>query len=213
MHNITTINRRNLWRMQENIAEVWRGATIREVLQGEAWYKNANATLADMGAAHGATPRVACGVAAALSPMLAWHKNLEYAERFLATGTAPCLGRNVAKAQRIVEGEDPNLVLSGDKVRSFFLCLFLPDVSRAVVVDRHAFDVAVGRVTDDKQRKQLERVGVYDLIAEAYRNVAESASATTLPHVVQATTWEAWRNDWAPYAAANRRRAEAASLV
>jgi hypothetical protein len=76
-----------------------------------------------------------------------------------------------------------------------------PADPRAVVVDRHAIDIAVGRVLTDTDRgKLLGRKGAYDAIAELYRRAAKSitrrnAGEAWTPAEVQAATWTYWRRE------------------
>jgi hypothetical protein len=69
--------------------------------------------------------------------------------------------------------------------------------SDAVVVDRHAFDIAVGRVTNNETRYALGRKGVYGSFAKAYVRAAKTIARETGMDVsasqVQAVTWTVWR--------------------
>ena len=86
----------------------------------------------------------------------------------------------------------------GSKVRAFYRAILDPADPDPVVIDRHAFDVAVGRVTSDRVRRVLvDRSWVYDAVADAYRAAAAELSARTgelwTPSELQAATWETWR--------------------
>lgn len=193
MQRVTKVNARNLARMRDNIIEVWATATVHERAQGEQWYERAHTEACSLGQEANLTTTAAAGIIAALSPQVEWGRNVE-AAYMVANGFTPpaILGRSIQKAERIRNGEHPNDVLSGDKVRAFWHLIEHPHSQEGVVcVDRHAFDVAVGYVTDDRTRKALERVGIYVLFSEAYRLASERVGA--LPHVVQATTWVTWK--------------------
>lgn len=165
----------------------------------------------------------AAGVIAALSPRLAWRKNVEYAELAYMTygqmqgekslrnltedtrqavfaGVIPTLNANARKAYRILNGESPEDVLGGPKVRAFYFTIVNPADPRGVVVDRHAIDITFGQVLNDQARGlALGRKGAYDKVAELYRRAARIISAELgevwTPAQVQATTWTYWRRE------------------
>lgn len=191
-----TIHQRTLRR---NIRAVLAQATPDEISDGREWYAEANRFCAALAAAYDSETRIAAGVTAAISPQLGWDLNRRYAEMLFRVGDAPTTGRSKARALLILGGVDPDAVLappkgqprSGQKVRAFYACLVDPQRARAVVVDRHAYDVAQAVVGDDTSRKALERVGVYDEIARAYTAVARQHGLAA--HQVQAITWLTWR--------------------
>lgn len=100
---------------------------------------------------------------------------------------------NKNKAARIWFGAFPLDVLGGKKVRAFYNCIFCPESSESVVVDRHAFDIAEGQYKnkEDDRRGPLGRNGVYEEISAAYVRAAEILNLR--PHQVQAVTWLTWR--------------------
>lgn len=177
-----------------NIIRVWKQATVAELAEGMAWYSDAHALAVKLSPE---SPKHAAGVIAALSPMMGWGQNVNLAVRAYADGQASgALFSNVAKANRILAGEAPEDVLGGDKVRAFYGVIADPS-SDAVVVDRHAFDIAVGRVTNNVSRQALGRKGVYGSFAQAYVRAAKAISRETGMDVsasqVQAVTWTVWR--------------------
>lgn len=178
-----------------HIVSVWMQATLTEVDAGLSWYRDAHAI------AHAFSPtdvRKGAGVLAALSPMTPWDRNIMLAARAFEDGEASgTLFSSVAKANRILAGEDPLDVLGGGKVRAFFMCIAEPDNDSSVCIDRHAFDVAVGQITNNNTRGALSRVGVYDRFAESYKVAAKIIEVETefsvIPSQVQAVTWVTWR--------------------
>jgi hypothetical protein len=106
-------------------------------------------------------------------------------------------------ANRILAGENTIDVLKGDKTRNFAQVIANPTDQCAVVVDRHAFDVAINEVTNDKIRGQLKNKGEYDKFANAYREAARIVGAS--PSQVQAVTWVVWREKESHFRAANVR--------
>lgn len=177
-----------------NIVRVWEQATVKEMSEGMDWYRDAHALAVKLSPE---SPRHAAGVIAALSPMMDWGQNVNLAVRAYRDGYASgALSQSVSKATRILNGEDPDAVLGGNKVRAFYGVIADP-TSDAVVVDRHAFDIAVGRVTNNDSRHALGRKGVYETFANAYVRAAKTISKQTGMDVsasqVQAVTWTVWR--------------------
>jgi hypothetical protein len=209
-----------------NIVNVFNQATPAELAEGREWYAQANA-LADelvrdygtgVGFTHQAAVRTAAGVIAAISPRLSWSKNVELAhwlygqvnrakaepspawlvrEQGSVIDRFPGLKANGLKAIRILMGDDPSEVLGGPKVTAFYRGIVDPFDPLSVCVDRHAFDIAVGRVMDDPSRgKVLGRKGAYERFVGAYRRAADKLSSqgdVWTPAQVQAVTWVTWR--------------------
>lgn len=179
--------------LADRIADRYVSAADCHKIYGRTWYAQAHEHAQRLADRYDITDRQAAGVIAALSPQVSWTDNLREADRLLRTGGARHTTRNVIKARAIVHGVDPTDVLGGNKVRAFFDNIAHHETSRAVTVDRHAFDVALGTIGEPIARSRtLERVGVYAFLSEAYRAVADDLG--TLPHMVQATTWVAHRN-------------------
>lgn len=179
----------------QRIVDVYRFATLAELDEGMNWYRTARALAV---AISPESPETGAGVIAALSPMMRWDRNMMLAIRAFEDGEASgALYGNVAKANAIMAGAAPLDVLGGDKVRNFYGAIADPNSATAVCIDRHAFDIAVGRVTNDKSRNALARKGVYENFADAYRRAAKQITRETgifhTPATVQAITWVCWR--------------------
>jgi hypothetical protein len=174
------------------LIRLFTDATADELAYGLGWYVQAHETAAALGTAHGYTTRQVAGVIAALSPRSDWPQNVKRAGEMLASGDTYGLSNGRDKAKRILAGEDPADVLSGPKTRAFFDNLADPLASSAVTIDAHAYDAAAGMVTNDRQRKVLDRKGEYERIADIYRSAAGHLGVA--PHVVQAVVWVVWRN-------------------
>lgn len=177
------------------ILDVYRLATLQELEDGLNWYRDAHAVAVALDPAR---PHAAAGVIAAMSPMMSWGQNVNVAARAYADGRATGgLFRNCAKADAILAGAEPLDVLRGDKVCNFYKAIADPNDGSAVVIDRHAFDIAVGRITNDKSRAALGRKGVYESFARAYVRAAKTVAAETgmdmSPSAMQAITWGTWR--------------------
>jgi hypothetical protein len=214
-----------------NITRAFYAATAEDLVAGREWYRRARAFAEELVTSYGTgvgvsreqAVRTAAGVIAAISPRLSWPKNVELThwlygrvnrakaepsptwlvrEEGSVLDRFPGLKANGHKAIRILMGEDPEDVLGGPKVRVFYFTIMNPADPRAVVVDRHAIDIAVGRVLNDADRgKLLGRKGAYDAVAELYRRAAKSISkrvgTTWTPAEVQAATWTYWRREHA----------------
>jgi hypothetical protein len=173
----------------ENILSVWRDASDEEYEQGRMWYRNANA-LATM-LADGDTRRGA-GVIAALSPQKAWQHNVKLADDALRGEIHGHVRNALEKTERIMMGEDPLAVLPTDsKTWNFFRAIADPEDAEAVVIDRHAHDVAVGERYGELRDRGLSNKNRYATLALAYRLAAQRLGE--LPSVVQAVTWTVWR--------------------
>lgn len=188
-----------------NVLAVFRSASPEEVAEGREWYLKARALAEDL---HPFGVERAAAVIAILSPRRTWDQNVKLARRayelFLVDGhvdALPTTGDQQRKVTRLlVDGENPDDVVSGPKVRAFWHTIAHPDDPRAVVIDRHAVDVAVGKVTDDAFRgKLLGRKGGYDMVARCYTRAAqilnrEGMTPPITPAELQAVTWVTWRN-------------------
>jgi hypothetical protein len=177
------------------ILDVYRQATLQELQDGLDWYLDAHKLAVALDPER---PHAAAGVLAALSPMKTWGKNVNMAVRAYADGYASGgLYANCAKADAIMAGSEPLDVLGGNKVCNFYKAIADPHDGSAVVIDRHAFDIAVGRITNDKSRTALSRKGVYDQFARAYVRAAKTIETETgldiSPCQLQAVTWTVWR--------------------
>lgn len=211
-----------------NILRIFHQASPEELADGRAWYRRARLLAEELAAAEaGNVPDIerAAAVIAVLSPRQSWARNVELARlaydlmiksadwtatsaRDEILGNLPTLTRQRAQVARLlVDREDPDTVVSGPKVRAFWWTIADPTDPRAVVVDRHAIDVACGAVLDDARRgKLVGRKGGYDTIAACYTRAATILSAedaSITPAEVQAVTWHVWRKHHALATAAN----------
>ena len=176
-----------------NVLSVYNNASADNIREGLSWYLDANNFARTLGEIHDVRISTAAGVLAALSPRLEWGTNKRQAAKVFATGTADGCGLkgNCRKADRILAGEDPLDVLGGNKVRAFYSTILDPHGYSWPVIDRHAFDIAVGEITDDKRRGALGRKGVYAEFADIYIDAAKVAGVSSSQ--MQAITWVAWR--------------------
>lgn len=204
-----------------NILRVFGLATLDEVRAGREWYPEARRVAEELAETitHNTSDAAefdlqverAVAVIAVLSPQVHWDRNVEMARRayelYADCGGLiwdggilsdwPGLKGNALKALRILNGEPVLDVVRGDKVTAFFWAILNPNDPRGIVIDRHAFDVAVFKVMDDKTRGiVLGRASAYAAFVRAYERAAELLQGEfpgITPAEVQAITWCAWR--------------------
>lgn len=173
----------------ENILAVYSRATAEDVNEGMSWYCTANALARELSPDdvwRGA------GVIAAFSPVCPWKRNVELARNAFATGIAT--GHTAVMcgiAQRILDGEHPLDVMNGDKTRAFASAIADPFGSQIATIDRHAHDIAMGRVFTDKERKIGKRI--FRIMSAHYREAALDQGISVSQ--IQATTWVVWRRE------------------
>lgn len=188
--------------MIANIVAAFRASSDADKVNGRDWYGAARELAATLDPAD---PVRGAAVIAVLSPMLSWPLNVRGATDIYAGRKFRGLAKNGAKAEAIRDGGDPSVIVSGSKVTSFWLNICDPANVDAVTVDRHAIDIAFGRVTDDATRGAvLRRKGEYARVRDAYIAAAAIIAGETGEawhgSQVQAVTWVYWR---ANHAAAN----------
>lgn len=189
-----------------NVMRIWRSATPQDIAEGREWYARAHRLATELDPDD---VERAAGVIAVISPLISWRLNVRIARQAYALANdgatadeiangLPMLKRNARKAAAILSGADPDLIVSGPKVRSFWRTIADPFDVRGVVVDRHAFDVAIGRPLLESERAPLlGRRGMYAATADCYiraaKIVTRETGIPTSPADVQAVTWIIWR--------------------
>ena len=184
-----------------NVLAVYNGAFEHHLRFGLAWYPHAHREALRMGGGRAQHLSRNAGIIAALSPLNHWTNNVAKAREVISKRGRIAvvkgqpngigLGNNVQKAIDIYNGAEPLDVLRGDKVRAFYRTILDPTGDIDPVIDRHAFDIAVGERTDEKRRGALSRKGVYEQFAHVYREAAIIAGIGSAQ--MQAITWVAWR--------------------
>lgn len=179
-----------------NVLAVYNGASAHAMREGLSWYLDAHNYANLLSANYEVSVAQAAGIIAALSPMNGWENNKRKAAQLISQNNGEGCGlfRNVAKAEAILYAGwdcDPLDILGGDKVRAFYQTILDPTGDIDPVIDRHAFDIAVGERTDEKRRGILSRKGVYADFAHVYREAALSVGIGAAQ--MQAITWVAWR--------------------
>lgn len=170
----------------ENILSVYGSGTFAQIRTGAAWYDDAHALAIEIA---GDAWRGA-GVIAAFSPVTPWWRTEILAREAFRTGTATGHTKVMcAQAQRIIDGAHPLDVLGGDKVRAFASAIADPHGSTIATIDRHAHDIAAGKVFADNERKIGKRV--FREMSESYTIAAREIGFSVAQ--TQAITWVIWR--------------------
>lgn len=175
---------------EANILAAYRACSEDDIAHGMTWYESA------MSVADSLTPwnsAIGAGIIAALSPMTSWPENIKKARMVVETGETYGLKANVAKARRILNGESPLDVLKGRKVRAFYLNIIGESSAETVTIDRHAIDIALGKVCTDAERSPYFGVKGNRAMVSAYLSVAETLGITGAQ--LQAIVWVYWRRN------------------
>lgn len=179
-----------------NVLRVLDMATEAEWTEGLQWYSEAQALaveLAGMPNGRGDIERAAA-VIAILSPMKEWSQNKRLAIRAYEDGglSGGTFRHAVVKVNRLLVDwvEDISGEVTGPKVRSFWQGIVTGGDTDVVTIDRHAYDVAIGkRLTDDER---VIGIGMYRSCERAYIRAARARGMSAAQ--VQAITWTVWRN-------------------
>ncbi len=171
----------------ENILKVYGNGTFAEIRDGANWYDETHALALEL--SPGNIWRGA-GVIAAFSPLKQWPLNVRLARNAFDTGIASGHTMpNNAKVQAILDGSHPLDVMKGDKTRAFCAAIADPHNSTIATIDRHAHDIADGRVWTEATRKIGKRV--FREMAESY-TIASNELGFSVAQT-QAITWVIWR--------------------
>jgi hypothetical protein len=186
----TTANDQEFETYVANIIKVWNSASLNDQVTGRNWYHMAHELADMMTEGH---IREGAGILAALSPMTSWDENVRLAKLAVETGTpSGHFGDALRKVTKIIAGTDPEEVLPMTmKTGMFFRLINDPTDPDAVVIDRHAHDIAVGQRYGSEDRG-LSNARRYATLAHAYREAARRLGE--LPSTVQSVTWVSWRD-------------------
>lgn len=173
----------------ENIISVFNRATPAERESGLAWYLEANAIAKELGKGD---VRFGAALLAVTSPMMKWDRNVKVARHAVEYGYPyPGMNSIMQKVIRLLEGENPDTVVSGQKVTSFYRNIVNP-YGDEVTIDRHAIDIAFGIRHDEKGRPSPGKL-LYTELANGYRDAAKILGV--YPLELQAITWVTWRRE------------------
>lgn len=171
-----------------NIMGEYHTAGQTQYEQGREWYHTAHQLAVMVG--DGDVVKGA-GIISALSAQTSWARNVKLAHDAAQGNVHGHFGQQLRKVEAIIDGHDPRTVLGGQKTINFFECIVDPGNPHAVVIDRHAHDLAVGRRFGSEARG-LAVPSRYDILANAYRESARRVGV--IPQIVQAVTWCSWIN-------------------
>lgn len=169
-----------------NIERSYKGLSKEDRDAGDRWYPEA----AEVAERIGRGDRLAgAGLLAAYSPKKSWPENVRLAEKHVAHGIGSGhFKTEVAKANKIWDGEDPYKVLPLEKKTGhFFRNILNPEDEEPVTIDRHAHDVAVAGTRLGGEDRGLGSQGRYDLFHAAYQVAGHRLGV--VPSAVQAAVW------------------------
>jgi hypothetical protein len=202
-----------------NVNNFYEAAPASVARAGRAWYPTVHGMVEHEVKGTSWDHAAGSGIVAATSPGVDWNstnKNVLGAAKKLKTADFDALKRgdrspikgteiarsptsNILKAQRIMDGENPDDVLTGFKTNSFFHNIHNPADPNPVTVDGRAFDINNNAMTGWTKSRGISGKGKpakarYEAAAEPYRAVAamqtEKQGRTVVPNEVQAVTWE-----------------------
>jgi len=169
----------------DNLLAVYAAADQDTQDAGRRWYDEAHLDLVRRCQENNVTLPQAAAIVAVLSPGLSWDMNLKALDSLLAGQKATGYGANVAKAQRLLAGEDPDSVVGGDKVRAFYHTLRDPATADMAVVDRHMIRAWLA-LHDQRGGYACSPA----MMRRAAADIAQAAQQADLPtHQFQAAVW------------------------
>ena len=173
-----------IWTWVGRIVNIVLKATPDQVERGESWYPMANSLAEYIGQGD---VKLGAGLLAAFSANKSWSLNKKLAEDAANGNVHGHVEDALAKARRILEGEDPLLVLPQDsKTWNFYRTILDPADPDPVVVDRHVHDAIAGMPYGNQDRN-LSNKTRYATLAHAVR--LASRELDTIPAVVQPVLW------------------------
>jgi len=169
-----------------NIMRCYWTATPDQRQRGMHWYQTAH----DLAKIIGTDVSMGAGLLAALSANKSWHDTVKLSIHAGSGNPIRTLSDQQRKVRLILAGADPVTILPMEvKTGQFYQCIMNPDHPTAVVIDRHAHDIARGRAYGDFNRG-LSYLKRYRIFADAYRRAAAVLKLT--PCQLQAVTWVVW---------------------
>lgn len=173
----------------QNIMDCYHRASFEEKQSGMSWYLDAQSIALEVGKGD---VKLGAALIAVTSPLQRWEQNVKVARHAAEFGSPyPGMKNIMDKVSRLLAGENPDDVVSGQKVTSFYRNIVNP-YGQSVTVDRHAFDIAMATRFNPEGRPSLGK-RQYEIISDAYRKAAESLGI--VPLELQAVTWVTWRRE------------------
>ena len=179
-----------------NIVDAYNNASSASHSEGQQWYVDANGIAKQISAMLDSDDvRIGAGILSALSPQMEWGDNVTEAIKLATTGKAPRQTQaNEDKAILIGCNNDPEDILGGEKVVSFYHAIVNPVGNYKPVIDRHAISIYYGKPVS---KKELSRVFGNKKVMHRIQSAYIRAGRVLNRHynVVQATTWVQHRKD------------------
>ena len=179
----------------ENLRKYWRRADADTIAVGREWYVEGRKLALRIGKAAKAKGLISgeygvrstgAAALAVLSPRKAWATNVAQGLAFGRGETFKGMKDQSVKLWKLKNGFDPDDVVGGPKVRSFWCNL--SGCNDCVTVDIWALRAAFDDPSfGDAEYRKLSDGGRYDVIAEAYRRLAAEVGES--PAAVQAIVW------------------------
>ena len=162
----------------------YRNAGPRALTEGAVWYLRARQCARTLSRRYNVPLDTVAAIIAVTSQRVTWKYNLTCTVRALKGQEIRHLGQVVAKVAKLMDGQAPANVVSGQKIRAFW---------RAILGDRDAV------VLDSWM---MGAIGVKTLTPKQYEIVAnnlrlEAKRAGVAPSTFQAVVWCALRNELA----------------
>ena len=132
-------------KIETNIQSILDMSSTHDICHGIAWYQIAHTIAANIAKRHDRSLQTVIGITAALSPGCQWTKNVIDTIAMLEHGSNAIVSTynaNKSKAASIYTGADPDLILGGHKVKSFYQNMMLPEQDRHITIDRHAINAS-----------------------------------------------------------------------
>ena len=157
------------------------------------WYSEAN-DFCEKLTTDTITKNKVIGVLAALSPMKNWNDNKNQAISMIQTGSCGHMPLFKNKAINIINcsGNDEDIltILSGPKIKSFYMNIKNESANTDVTIDRHALSVAIGKRVDNTFYTGMTP-NQYEFFKTYYIAVAKRLRIK--PSKLQAITWVRFR--------------------
>lgn len=163
-----------------NLIRLYHQATPEQLNEGRQWYPTARRIAQQLGAGNISK---GAGILAALSPQCDWDRNISDAWQLVERDSVEFQSTfNADRARRIRDAEIPSLTAEAEfasrrcrKVMAFYQSICQPDHDCLdwICIDTHATNAYVGRKATDKEKAQLDNVGVRERIQADYASAAE----------------------------------------
>lgn len=164
--------------LQRNIFSGLCCASDQEISDGLSFYPGAHGLCRLFSSISGVPVHRVAGIYAALSPMNGWLSNVSNVLDILRLGEKATVNTtkiNKSKALRMLQGEEPETVLGGRKVSSFYRGIAHPDQLDHIPVDRHLLNLALGiKETENiRLRSIASSTDIYERVYQAYLRLGQ----------------------------------------